>query len=67
MKYIFLFLVMFNLSYGDPYFDTFVSSDDYDTYEVVNKENKNGMVITLVLSLVIVEIGLLYRKRKIKL
>ncbi len=71
MKFIFLILVVLNnyFSFSDPYYDTFISSsNDYsETKEVINKENKNGMIIVLTLSLVIIEIGLLYKKKKIKL
>lgn len=67
MKYIFIILITLNnyLSFTKP-INTFVSNEE-ETKEVVNKENRNGMLIGLLGTLVIIEITLIYKKKKIKL
>ncbi len=67
MKLICVCLLVLNNLFG---FNTLNSSYDNipeETKEVVNKENKNGMLIALLGALVILEIGLIYKKKKIKL
>lgn len=69
MKYIFLILITLNnyLFVDNPFYNTFISSNEEETKEVINRENRNGMLIGLLGSLVIIEIGLIYKKKKIKL
>lgn len=68
MKFIFLILITLNnyLSFDSTFIDTFMTNEE-ETKEVINKENKNGMLIGLLGTLTIIEIGLIYKKKKIKI
>lgn len=67
MKYIFIILITLNnyLSFTKPI--NTLKSNEEETKEVVNKENRNGMLIGLLGTLIIIEITLIYKKKKIKL
>ncbi len=67
MKYVFIILITLNnyLSFNIPILNNITNKEE--TKEVINKENKNGMLIGILGSLIIIEIALIYKKKKIKL
>lgn len=67
MKLICVCLLVLNNLFGFNILNSSYDNIPEETKEVVNKENRNGMLIALLGSLVILEIGLLYKKKKIKL
>ena len=69
MKLLVTFLLVFNSIFNInlTYEQKDVNNIDEETKEVINRENKNGMTIALVGALIILEISLIYKKKKIKL